>query len=92
MSEFDWTIDIEYHTFNEGDIVTVPVSSTGRGYAIIKSILYHGYHIVEGTRGTWRRWVRVEDLEITEHTCECEIGLVVRKHRPKCKYMNETFG
>lgn len=92
MSEFDWTYDVGYHEFKEGDIVTIPVSTTGRGCGIVKSSLYHGYHIVEGPGGDWRRWVRVWDLETTEYTCECEIGFVVRKHRSGCNYMNQTFG
>ena len=92
MSDFDWIEDIDSHEFKVGDIVTVPVSTTGRGYAKIESPLYHEYHIVIGIGEEWRRWVMIEDVKPTELTCECEIGFAVYRHNPNCKYMIEHFG
>jgi hypothetical protein len=94
MSDFEWTYDIECHEHKVGDIVTVPVSSTGRSLAIIDSPLYDGYYRIKGPNPgeSWGRWVRHESIRLTKYTCECEIGFVVRKHRPKCNYMIETFG
>jgi hypothetical protein len=98
MNEFEWTYDIEYPEFKKGDIVTVPVSTTGRGYAIIDGEEYSigsssGYEVKgPSVFDAWGRWVNIRDIKQTNKTCLCEIGYVPFKHSSNCSYMNETFG
>lgn len=94
MSDFDWTYDIKYPEFEKGEIVLVPASTTGYGYAIIDSHEYsYGYQVKGPSMGDpWRRWVPIKAIKQTDKTCLCEIGYVPFQHSSSCSYMNENFG
>ena len=94
MNEFEWTYGVEYPEYKKGDIVTVPVSATGRGYAVINSHEFGGGHNVEGPSSSdpWGRWCRLDSIKSTDKTCLCEIGYSSHYHSSNCKYMNETHG
>jgi hypothetical protein len=101
MNEFEWTYGVEYPEYKKGDIVTVPVSVTGRGYAVINSHEFGGGHNVylyrdyvrEKFRGfRTERWCRLDSIKSTDKTCLCEIGYSSHYHSSNCKYMNETHG
>jgi hypothetical protein len=94
MNDFEWTEDIQYPDYKKGDIVTVPVSSTGRDYAIIDSHEYSGGYQVIGPSisDQWRRWVRLDYIKNTDYTCKCEIGYIPHTHSSNCKQMNEIHG